>query len=207
VLPPQVERGPSASSTDPEVAFRAIHGSYLCSSYLYLSYLYLYSLYSVLWKNKLVSLRSSVVQLCYSGLKVHAPESQASQSHPRVFDSSPTLLHPAGPAGSAGTAGSCSLTANSKATESEKWRNARVVRPLHWLRYGFVIARNWILLATTPAPTVLYLHLACSRTVPVLYVPAMPRNTVVRQQRPHQFISTPSIPGFLSSRHVFNGDQ
>src|SRR5882757_9984500 len=95
------------------------------------------------------------------------PESQASQSHPRVFDSS-TLLHPAGPAGSAGTAGSCSLTANSKATESEKWRNAGVVRPLHWLRYGFAIARNWILLATAPAPTVPTPGLLsyCTRTVP-----------------------------------------
>jgi hypothetical protein len=104
---------------------------------------------------------SSVVQLCY-----FCPEgscSQASQSHPRVFRTSIAL---AGPAGFAGT---CSPTANLKATESEKWRNARVVRPCigsgtdsRSSGTGFV-----------------------GNCTPELYVHAMPRDTGVRQQRPH----------------------
>jgi hypothetical protein len=103
-----------------------------------------------LWKNPVFS-----GLVCRSALKDHIfdtlwPE-HCQQRRSCVFCTSSAVL-----ASAACT--SYNWTANSTAVESEKWRIAWGVLPLHWLRYaarGIAIARNWILLATATwhAPT------------------------------------------------------
>ncbi|KAN0099466.1 hypothetical protein V8E51_013241 [Hyaloscypha variabilis] len=103
-----------------------------------------------LWKNPVFS-----GLVCRSALKDHIfdtlwPE-HCQQRRSRVLCTSSAVL-----ASAACT--SYNWTANSTAVESEKWRIAWGVLPLHWLRYaarGIAIARNWILLATATwhAPT------------------------------------------------------
>jgi hypothetical protein len=79
------------------------------------------------------------------------PESQASQSRPRVFDS----FDSSAPRCRCWPCWPCwqlQLDGEHQSGRIRKMAQRSGVRPLHWLRYGFAIARNWILLATVPAP-------------------------------------------------------